>query len=254
VRQKFMINKRAAEIYDVSVADWEGEIDFYRALVMETRAKSVLEIACGTGRIAARLAQNGLRVVGVDLSPAMLDIARAKNSNARWIEGDMRSFEAGERFDLAILPGHSFQFMLTPEDQLAALACAKRHLNTGGRLVIHLDHQDVKWLGEIHGEFEHAKDVTHPETGHTIQAWRAWRYNRATQTASATTRWKELDANGKMLDEWQTGPVQLHCVFRFEMEHLLARAGFEIEALYGDFLRGELHDKCTDMVWVALKN
>lgn len=246
-----MIDKRAAEIYDVSVPDWEGEIDFYRALIKETNAKSVLEIACGTGRIATRLAQDGLHVVGVDLSPAMLDVACAKNSNARWIEGDMRSFEAGERFDLAIIPGHSFQFMLTPADQLAALACAKRHLNAGGRLVIHLDHQDVKWLGEIHGEFEHAKDVVHPKTGHTIQTWRAWKYERATQTASATTRWKELEANGKMLDEWETGPVYMHCVFRFEMEHLLARAGFEIEALYGDFLRSELSNESSEMIWVG---
>jgi SAM-dependent methyltransferase len=248
-----MIDKRAAEIYDVSVADWEGEIDFYRALVTEMSAKSVLEIGCGTGRIAVRLARDGLHVVGVDLSPAMLDVARAKNSNARWIEGDMRSFEAGERFDLAIIPGHSFQFMLTPNDQLAALACAKQHLKAGGRLVIHLDHQDVKWLGKIHGEFERAKDVTHPKTGHTIQTWRAWKYERATQTASATTRWKEVGGDGNVLDEWETGTVQLHCLFRFEMEHLLVRAGFEIEALYGDFLRGDLREESSEMVWVVRK-
>lgn len=246
-----MIDKCTADVYDVSVADWEGEIDFYRALVTKNDAKSVLEIACGTGRITVRLAQDGLHVVGVDLSPAMLDVARAKNSDVRWIEGDMRSFEAGEQFDLAIIPGHSFQFMLTPADQLAALACAKKHLNAGGRLVIHLDHQDMKWLGEIHGEFERAKDVTHPKTGHTIQTWRAWSYNRATQTASATMRRKELDAAGQVLDEWETGPVQLHCLFRFEMEHLLARAGFEIESLYGDFLRGELTSKSSEMIWVV---
>lgn len=246
-----MIDKRGAEIYDVSVPDWEGEIDFYRALVTEINARSVLEIACGTGRVAARLAQDGLHVVGVDLSLAMLDVARAKNSSVRWIEGDMRSFEVGEQFNLAIIPGHSFQFMLTPSDQLAALACAKKHLNAGGRLVVHLDHQDMKWLGEIHGEFERAKDVTHPKTGHTIQTWRAWSYDRATQTALATTRRKELDSTGQMLDEWGTEPVQMHCVFRVEMEHLLARAGFEIEALYGGFLRGELTSESSEVIWVG---
>jgi len=143
--------------------------------------------------------------------------------------------------------------MLTPHDQLAALACAKKHLNVGGRLVIHLDHQEVKWLGEIHGEPERAKDVTHPQTGHTIQTWRAWSYNRATQTASAVTRRKELDMRGPVLGEWETGPLQMHCTFRFEMEHLLARAGFEIEALYGDFLRDKLREDSSEMIWVTRK-
>jgi len=43
----------------------------------------------------------------------------------------------------------------------------------------------------------------------------------------------------------------LHCVFRFEMEHLLARAGFEVEALHGDFFRQELQDNSPDMIWAA---
>ncbi len=45
----------------------------------------------------------------------------------------------------------------------------------------------------------------------------------------------------------------MHCAFRFEMEHLLARAGFEIEALYGDFLRRPLTTESSEMVWVTRK-
>ena len=44
---------------------------------------------------------------------------------------------------------------------------------------------------------------------------------------------------------------RLHCVFRFEMEHLLARTGFELEALYGDFSQQELQDTSPEMIWVA---
>jgi hypothetical protein len=56
---------------------------------------------------------------------------------------------------------------------------------------------------------------------------------------------------GKVVDRWERGPTRLHCVFRFEMEHLLARAGFALDALYGDFLRGGLTDRSAEMVWVA---
>ena len=89
--------------------------------------------------------------------------------------------------------------------------------------------------------------------GRTIQVSRAWSYEASTQTASVVTAWVEIDAHGNVADCWQRGPIALHCVFRFEMEHLLARVGLAVEGLYGDFLQGDLQDDSTEMVWVARK-
>jgi ubiquinone/menaquinone biosynthesis C-methylase UbiE len=140
----------AAELYDVSVPDWDGEINFYRELVREIMlrglAERVLEVACGTGRVTLRLAQEGVDLVGVDLDEEMLTVARPKSEgmpNVGWVRGDMRTLDLGQTFGLIIVPGHSFQFMLTPEDQVKALETFKRHLEPGGRLIIHLDHQSV---------------------------------------------------------------------------------------------------------------
>jgi hypothetical protein len=52
-------------------------------------------------------------------------------------------------------------------------------------------------------------------------------------------------------NSWQTAPARLHCVFRFEMEHLLARVGLAVDAVYGDFSRHPLENKSSDMIWVA---
>jgi hypothetical protein len=52
-------------------------------------------------------------------------------------------------------------------------------------------------------------------------------------------------------DRWESGPVRLHCAFRFEMQHLLERTGFGSEAVYGDFFRHELQHESSEMVWVA---
>ncbi len=120
---------------------------------------------------------------------------------------------------------------------------------------MHLDHQDFQWLGGLVGEkggvFEIAEEFTHPQTGHLIRASRAWNYAPATQTATCRTAWQALAADGTIVDHWETPPVPLHCIFRFEMEHLLKRAGFEVEHLYGDFFRRPLEDKSPGMVWVA---
>lgn len=184
-----------AQTYDVTVSDWPGEIDFYRELAAHIQAtgQAVLEVACGTGRVAIRLSQEGVEVVGLDLSTAMLDVARRKSgrmSNLRWVEADMHSFDLGETFGLVIIPGHAFQNILAVSDQLACLDSIHRHLAPGGRLVVHVDRLD-------------------------------------------------------------RGPIRLHCVFPFEMEHLLARAGFAIETVYGDFYRQALGDDSSELILVS---
>jgi hypothetical protein len=147
---------------------------------------------------------------------------------------------------------------LTASDQVACLQSIKRHLSPQDTLVVHLDHQNVSWLGDLVGElggvFEAAETFTHPDTGQQIRTSRAWSYEPATQTAISETLWEELDDEGGITERWESGPLRFHCLFRFEMEHLLARTGFEVQAVYGNFFAGELDDESSEMVWVARKN
>ncbi len=246
--------------YDQSVPDWPGEMDFYQEAAAEAQRQggTVLEIACGTGRVAIRLAQSGANIVGLDLSPEMLEVARQRSvglPNVRWVQGDMRSFELGEAFDLVLIPGHAFHNLNSPPDQVACLECIRRHLAPGGLLVVHLDHQDVGWLGDLvrkqGGRFEAAEQFQHPESGRLVRTSRGWSYEPATQTAVCQTVWEEVEADGQVVERWKTGPIRLHAIFRFEMEHLLARAGLAVEALYGDFFRHPLEDTSPGMIWVA---
>jgi SAM-dependent methyltransferase len=250
----------AAQLYDLQTPDWPGEIAFYRELAAEAAAMggAVLEVACGTGRVAIRLAQDGVRLVGIDISQAMLDVARVRSTgmaNVRWVEADMRTFDLGETFALAIISGHAFQNLVSAEDQVACLECIRRHLRPGGRLVLHLDPPDFGWLGRLctgqGGVFGPPEEVIDPATGHRVRTSRAWSFEPSTQTASVVTVWEEIGPDGEILDRWQVGPTRLHSVFRFEVAHLLARASFEVEALYGDFSRGEFRDASSQMIWVA---
>jgi SAM-dependent methyltransferase len=254
-----------AQTYDVSVQDWPGEIEFYRRFASEVRRREegLLEIACGTGRVAIRLAQDGTHTVGLDLSSKMLEVAREKSkdiANVRWVQANMCEFDLEEDFGLVLIPGHAFQNLNTPREQVTCLQCIYHHLNPSGHLIVHLDHQNVEnigWLGGLVGEkggvFEPAEQFQHARTGHQIHTLRAWVYEPATQTAVCTTAWEAVAPGGQVIDRWQTAPIRLHCVFRFEMEHLLARVGFLIENLYGDFFQNPLDDKSSNMIWVARK-
>jgi SAM-dependent methyltransferase len=249
-----------AQLYDVWVNDWDGEVDFYKELIGNSPLKSngVLEVACGTGRITRRLAEAGMDITGFDVSPELLEIARGKSSaipNVRWVLGDMRTFAIEKQFGFVISPGHSFQFMTTPDDQVKCLEQIKRHLVPDGIVVLHLDHQDFTWIADLLKNekpvYQKSDVILHPATNQRfIRTW-GWSFEPVSQTATVQVNWEEINEHGDVIQIWEMQPKQLHCIFPFEMEHLLRRVGFSVEAVYGDFFKSELTSQSEQMIWIA---
>ncbi|GAB2580430.1 class I SAM-dependent DNA methyltransferase [Kribbella endophytica] len=100
--------------------------------------KSLLDVACGTGKSALAMAARGYKVTGCDLSSSMLAIAHSKTSatSIRFFASDMRALdEVEERFDVVNCMDDALNFLLTEEDVLAAFESAYRVLNPGGLYV-----------------------------------------------------------------------------------------------------------------------
>ncbi|MBC7313412.1 MAG: class I SAM-dependent methyltransferase [Rhizobium sp.] len=124
--------------------------DFYLSLAQSPCR--ILDLGCGTGSVALRLASLGHTVTGLDPAPGMLDVARAKDKagTVRWLAGDARDFALGETFDLIIMTGHVFQVFLDDAETLAVLSSARRHLAEGGRLVFESRNPPARaWEGWI---------------------------------------------------------------------------------------------------------
>ena len=252
-----------AQLYDVRVPDWDGEINFYKELIgcSPLKAQGVLEIACGTGRIALQLAKDGIEITGLDISSEMLKIAREKSiglSNTNWVLGDLMDFEIGKKFGFVISPGHSFQFMTTPDEQVMCLEQIKRHLVPDGLAVIHIDFQDFNWLAGLLAQkepvFEKSNILIHPTTNEKFRPYFAWEFESSTQTATVTAIYEQVNENGDVIQVWKMQPARLHCIFPFEMEHMLKRAGFSIEAVYGDFFKNKLSRDSDQMIWLVKNN
>src|SRR4029453_16599977 len=92
------------------------------------------------------IARAGVEIVGLDRSDGMRSVAERKraaeaietNNRVRFVAGDISDFEIGQRYALAIIPFRAFLMLLTPEAERSALMCVRRHLKTGGRLIVDL--------------------------------------------------------------------------------------------------------------------
>ncbi len=249
-----------AETYDEAVPDWPGEMDFYTGMAEEARQKGegLLELACGTGRVTLRLAKLGGRIVGLDRSEIMLSVARQKSAgmdNIHWVRADMRSFDLGEQFGLVLITGQAFHNLNTPGDQVACMESIHRHLLPTGKVVLHLDPPDMAWLGDLTkdkgGKCELDRQFQHPQSGRRVNQYQAWRYEPSTQCAIEHTIWEDVNEVGQVVNRVDNGEHRLHCIFPFEIEHLLGRTGFVVDAVYGDFFRNPYGDKSPQMIWIA---
>jgi SAM-dependent methyltransferase len=111
-------------------ANAHGEAD----LVFSYGPHSVLDAGCGTGRVAIELARRGLEIVGTDLDPDMIGLARAKAPALTWVHADLSELDLTTRFDAIVLAGNVIPYITRDRRRAAVVACA-RHLMPGGRLI-----------------------------------------------------------------------------------------------------------------------
>ncbi len=126
---------RLARVYD-PLDPVRTDLEVYAALVDEFRARSVLDVGCGTGTFACLLARRGVSVVGLDPAAASLEVARTKPGadGVRWIFGDTGALPP-LHVDLATMTGNVAQVFLTDDDWTATLRAIGHALRPAGRLV-----------------------------------------------------------------------------------------------------------------------
>lgn len=252
-----------ADVYDLIYAGYEQDIPFYVELAQEAEPP-VLELACGTGRVLIPVAEAGVTVWGLDSSAEMLRVAREKvasllpevQTRIRLVEGDMTDFALEGRFGLIYIPFRAFLHLLTVEEQLAALHCIRRHLKPSGRLALDTFdpnlHYIVEHLGHGGPPFTRQMDLDYldPQTGQRVLVWSSRHYDPPRQRIVEERLFERLDGEGRVVER-RYRTLTLRWIYRWEMEHLLARAGFEVEALYGGFQKEPFTEMGQDLVWIA---
>lgn len=128
-----------AELYDLFYEwkDYAGEAAKIHELAESRapRARTLLDVACGTGRHLEHL-RAWYEVEGVDLDEGLLDVARLRLPDVPLQVADMRDFDLGRRFDVVTCLFSSIGYVQTPEALRSAIAAMARHVAPGGLLIV----------------------------------------------------------------------------------------------------------------------
>jgi hypothetical protein len=170
----------------------------------------------------------------------------------RLARGDMRDFDLDRRFALVTIPYRAFLHNLVVDDQLRTLARVREHLIARGRLIFNVFDPDVGKLAAGRWVMPpgRRREFRHPLTGNRVTIQEDFRYDLEGQLVDGAFVFEELDGTTGAVVATTRSPLRLRYAFRYEMEHLLARAGFDIDALFGDFSGGPFRPG-GEQVWVA---
>ena len=250
------------EIYDALAASIipgssvEGDIDFYRRLAGETGGP-ILDVGCGTGRVATALVADGHEVVGIDLSAPMLRLAEQRRealsadvaARLSFHQADMTTLDLRRDFALVVAPSRVFQFLLTTDAQRRALAALRSHLRPDARLVLDLFDPLLDRVVPSADVTARGGELVHPTTGNRV-TWEVTgrRPDPARQLIVEDWAASEIDASGEVL-RTDIERLTLRWSLRSEIRLLFELAGLKVVADYGDF-RGGPPAYGREQVWV----
>lgn len=233
-----------APLYDHWAEHMTEDVPFYVSLAREAPAGPIVELAVGTGRVAVEIArETGRRVVGVDLSAGMLEVAREKADLAGvgelvelWL-GDMRELGSGALdldapAALVISPFRSLLHLQGWAEKARVFRAVAGVLAPGARFA---------W-----NAFVFDPHIAASNDGYAARHGRLWEYVEHSPADNRIDLTVYAGAPGV-----DPRTVQLWWATRSEWEGQIAAAGLELEALYGWFDWRPYDDRSIEMVFVA---
>jgi SAM-dependent methyltransferase len=210
----------------------------------------LLDLACGTGRVALRLAAQGYEVTGVDITPEMIEWARHKARkqavSVEWVVADARTFQLQKQFSFIYMLENVFQFFLTRADQEAMLARVREHLLPEGCFLFETRNPTPRNLLEV--RYPDPQKYALPDGGQLVTTEEQY-YDPMTQIQHYTLHYTFLRPGGQR--EEKTLHTDLRYVFPQELEALLFYNGFQIRTCYGNWQQEPLTATSPSMIYVC---
>ena len=197
-----------------------------------------MELACGTGRIAPCMLEDGAVYTGLELSPFLAKGAKTnlkKYSSVDIVTGDMRNFQLSEKFDLIIVGFNAFLHLLGDEDASACLQAVKKHMHSSSRFLIDVFIPNPLFLYRPEGVRFPVLEYTDSETEEAVKVEESNMYDNETEINHLTWYFSTKDKK-----DFATREFSIRMFFPSKLNCMLIDAGFEISHQWGDYYRTPL--------------
>lgn len=237
-----------AELYDL-VAPRSAEMERFYVDVAGGAGRTVLDLACGTGRFAIPLAASGASVTAADLSETMLEQARLaaakRGTTVEFMRLDMRQFDLGRRFRSIVVAANSLMHLHTHDDFAALFSAVRSHLGPDGQLVFDVFVPSTALLSLPAGQRQPVGTFHHPRLG-DITIEETIVYNPLTQISRADWYWSTPARK-----DFRHTPLELRQIFPQELPLLLNLGGLRLKHRFGDFDRSAMTPASRRQVCIA---
>ena len=247
---------RDAALYDYEYRRRRDDVRWYVELAQRLvpAGGRILELGAGSGRVTVPLARAGFAVTALDHAPAMLaalDERRARLPAAvaariSPVQGDLRTFALGRRFDLVIAAFNVVEHLYTRVEVDAFLRAVRRHLRPGARLAFDVQLPDPAWLARDASRRWARTRFRHPTSGATLFYSTNHDYDPVSQIAVI-----RLYYTPEKRGREEVVVLTQRKFFPAELEALVAHGGFRVEARHGDFEGGPLGPGSESQVLVC---
>ena len=242
-----------APFYDAEHAHFSEDLDMYQNFA-ESSGGTILELACGSGRVLLPLAQAGYDVVGVDTSTLMLALAQQRieetgsSIRCELLQQDMVTMQLGRKFRMAFVALGSFAHIVGRKEQQQALANIRTHLSTGGLFLLDISNADARYMEDLGGQVLHQGTWTQ-KNGTILTHFVSPASSPAKHLLELTHFYDQHKQGGTV--ERTTVTTHLYLFDRSEMELLLEQAGFAVKDVYGAYDLGAYQLDSPRMIFVT---
>lgn len=250
MKNKYYYNDAMVDFYDIINKEYIADKKFYLDKILSSGGK-VLEIGCGTGRIFCEALKHGADIYGIDLSELMLNKLKEKIDiceHHRVQVIDALDYLDLNKFKLIIAPFRMFMHILTVEDQLRLLRNIHKNLTDDGEFIFNIFNPDLNRIQT--GDEETLRLEGEYLPGRKYKFYDSAEPDLPNQIQNVTFRF-EWDDNGEWKEDKFSFPMR-YC-FRFELQHLIERAGFNSANIYRDFEYNELNEETKEFVMICKK-
>ncbi len=232
---------------------WKVDDYQFWARMSKEYGPKVLELACGTGRLAPEMMKSPAKYTGLEISEEFLAAARVKledyGGRCRFVQGDIRDFDLGETFDLIFIGFNSFLHLLTDEDAEMAMDAVRRHCHKDTRYIIDIFVPDPLILYRPKDFRVSAMTYSDPVDGQIIEVEETNEFDPATDLNHI--RW--FYSSPDEMDFLQYD-FNVRMYYPDTMDRLLHDSGFVITHKWGDYAGTPLGSESALQIYVAQAN